>query len=197
MTPDEHNFEEFVKTIRFDDQPSSEHRQRLEFQLLQRWENRQKETGYIEPAALYLKRLAIAAGILLASSVLFWTIDNLWISRPLAVHPDSKMIETILQQEQPSEAEKPHLLAQINHVWHLICRQDSEALVSILQTQETAYAIRCWAAKYLGQFGNEKTLELLNTAIETLHISDSNEPLVLAARTIRQRLEASEPNTPN
>lgn len=194
MTTDEHNFEEFIKTIRFDDQPTSEQRQRLELQILQRWENRQAEAEYVEPAALYLRRLAVAAGILLASSVLFWTIDHLWISSPLASHPDPKTVETILQQENPSESQKPHLLAQINHVWHLICSQDSEALVSILQTEETAYAIRCWAAKYLGQFGNRKTLELLNSTIEALQISDSNEPLVIAARTIRQRLEASEPN---
>jgi hypothetical protein len=198
MTSDETKFEQYLRTLRFDDQPDSQHRDRLETRLLDAYENRNEDAVYVEPVAIYLKRLALAAGILIACGVFFWTVDTVWISRDstLARHPDPKAVEKILQQENPTEAEKPHLLAQIDEVWKLIRRQDTEALVSILQTEETAYAIRRWTAKWLGELGNRETLKELETTIESMQLSDSNEPLVIAAQTIRQRVEPSEPNIP-
>lgn len=190
MSNDEKKFEEHVNSIRFDDEPSAAHRDTLEKQLLEAYDTQAESGDTIEPVSVYFRKLAIAAGFLVAAGILFWTIDSAFIGpkTPFAHHPEKETIQKIIEEENVTGAEKKKLIAQISDVWEMITNKDTDGLVAVLEAQDTAYAVRGWAAKCLGKFGNKKTLSSLQTAIEKLTITDPNNPLIIAADKIRQRL---------
>lgn len=191
MSNDEKKLEEYVDSIRFDDEPTAAGRDKLEKQLLEAYDNQQEVGGYVEPVSVYFRKLAVAAGFLVAAGVLFWAIDSAFIGpdkNHFAGHPEEETIQKIIEEENVSGSEKKKLIAQISDVWDMVTNKDTDGLVAVLETQDTAYAVRSWAAKYLGKFGNEKALSGLQATIEKLNISDPNNPLVMAADKIRQRL---------
>ena len=194
MSNDEKKFEDHVNSIRFDDEPNRVSRDKLEKQLLEAYDTQAEYGDYVEPVSVYFRKLAIAAGFLVAAGVLFLAIDSTFIGPkdPFAHHPEKETIQTIIEEENVSGSEKKKLVAQISDVWDKVTNKDTDGLVAVLETQDTAYAVRKWAAKYLGKFGNEKTLSGLQATIEKLNISDPNNPLVIAADKIRQRLGLSE-----
>ena len=198
MSNDEKKFEEHVNSIRFDDEPNAAHRDKLEKQLLEAYDTQAEYGGYVEPVSVYFRKLAVAAGFLVAAGVLFWAIDSMFIGpdkNQFVGHPEEKAIQQIIEEENVSGSEKKQLIAQISDVWEKVTDKDTDGLVAILETQGTAYAVRKWAAKYLGKFGNETTLSGLQATIEKLNISDPNNPLIIAADKIRQRLGLSEEET--
>ena len=195
MSNDEKKFEEHVNSIRFDDEPTAASRDKLEKQLLEAYDTQAEYGGYVEPVSVYFRKLAVAAGFLVAAGVLFWAIDSAFIGPDknyFAGHPEEKAIQKIIEEEKVSGTEKKQLVAQISDVWEKVTNKDTDGLVAVLETRDTAYAVRKWAAKYLGKFGNEATLSGLQATIEKLNISDPNNPLVIAADKIRQRLGLSE-----
>lgn len=198
MSNDERKFGEYVDSVRFDDAPDAAHRDLLEKKLLDAWETEQEYDGYEEPVAVYFRKLAIAAGFLIAAGVLFWAIDAAFISRnPVADLPDQPGIQAIIEQENVSGVEKKKLLTQIRDVGTLIEQEDTDGLVAVLKTSDVAYTVRTWAAKWLGRFGNENTLAAIEAKIQSMQISDPQHPLMMAAETIRERLGLSEPNMPS
>jgi hypothetical protein len=196
MSNDEQKFEQYVDSLRFDDAPSAAHRDKLEKQLLDAYDTQAEYGDYVEPVAVYFRKLAIAAGFLIVAGVLFWAIDKTFISRDsIAQLPDQEGIQKILESENATGTEKKKLLTQIHEVGTLIDKQDTEQLVTVVKTQDFAYAVRTWAAKWLGRFGNENTLASLEAKIHSMNITDPDDPLVIAAEKMRQRLQATEPNT--
>ena len=97
-----------------------------------------------------------------------------------------------LIEEEPTKADKKKLLARVKDIWLMIHNEDAEGLVSVMQSDDIARALRVWAAKYLGQFGDEGTLKLLDETIEQMQITDPNDPLKIAAQKIRKRLGKTE-----
>lgn len=187
MTNEEQKFEQYVNSLRFDDEPSQDHRDKLEKKLLEAYDYQQKYGGYVEPVSIYLRKIAIAAGFLIVCGALFWTIDTYYIgsSPPYANDPE---IKELLEQKDISGHEEKQLLARLNEIWEMIRSKDADALVSVLQSDEITGKVRLWAAKYLGQFGNQQTLTMLEQTIEQMHITDPNHPLMIAAQKIRCRL---------
>ncbi|MEN8126704.1 MAG: hypothetical protein ABFR90_02745 [Planctomycetota bacterium] len=200
MSNGENKFEHYVHSLRFDDEPSKDHQDKLEKQLLEVYDNRQKYGGHVEPVAVYMRKLAIAAGFLIVCGVLFWGIDKLIITEPhpdfIANHPDRAKLEKIIKDEQATGTEKKNLIATMSDIWDMVGNEDTDALVSILQTDDIARSIRTWAAEYLGRFGNDQTLTMLDSAILKLDATDPNDPLKIAASEIRKRLNRPEPQTP-
>lgn len=196
MNNQEKKFQEFVESIQFDDQPSQAHREKLKKQLLEAYDHEQKYGDYVEPVSLYLRKLAVAASFLIACGLLFWGIDSMFIGEQnyVARHPDKEAIEKIIEAENATGEEKKQLLAQIKDIWTMISDQDTDALVSVLETDETAYAVRRWAARYLGKFGGEDTLNVLDATIDHMGITDPENPLVIAADKIRSRLGLPKPD---
>lgn len=198
---EEKKFEQYVNSLRFDDTPSTEHRDKLEKQLLEAYDQRQESGDSVEPVSLYLRKLSIAAGFLIACGVLFWGIDNVFITRPhpdfIANHPERAKLERIIEEEQVEGIEKKNLIATMSEVWKMIRNQDADGLVSILSSDEIARSVRTWAAEHLGQFGNQQTLDILNGAILKLGITDPNDPLKVAASEIRNRLNLREAESPD
>jgi hypothetical protein len=195
MNEEEKKLEAFVNTIRFDDEPSAAHRDKLEKELLEAYDYEQKYGDYQEPVSVYFRKFAIAAGFLIVCGVLFWAIDSAVISPEeqfLAQNPHKEEIEQILVTEDVKGIEKKNLIAQFSEVWDMITDQDAESLVSVLQTSDVSYRVRVWGAKYLGKFGGEDTLVSLEEAIGQLHIDDPNDPLKIAAAKIRKRLNLPE-----
>lgn len=189
MNNDEQKFEQYVDSIRFDDEPRAEHRDKLEKQVLEAYDTQAEYGGYEEPVAVYFRKLAIAACFLIGAGVLFWAIDSMFITpEPFAHHPEKEAIQEIIEEENVTGAEKKKLVAQIQDLWTLISNHDTDELVSALNTSDIAYNVRTWAAGYLGKFGNEKTLAAIESKIHSLNITDPNNPLVIAAHQIRQRL---------
>ncbi len=196
MSNDEKKFEQYVDSIRFDDQPNAAHRDKLEKQLLDAYDTQQEYGDYVEPVSVYFRKLAVAAGFLVVAGVLFWAIDSAFITPvqdPFAGHPEEETIQKIFEEENVSGAEKKKLVAQISDVWKMITDKDTDRLMAVLEMQDTAYTVRIWAAKYLGKFGDKKTLSNLEAAIEKLNISDPNNPLVVTADSIRQKLGIPKP----
>lgn len=200
MNNDETKFERYVDSLRFDDEPSAAHREKLEKQLLEAYDTEAEYGDTIEPVSLYFRKLAIAASFLIGAGVIFWAIDSAFISRdPLAQLPDQQGIQKILEAENATGAEKKELLTQILDVGTLIDNQDMDSLVTILKKPDLAYTVRMWAAKWLGKFGNENTLSAIEAKIQSLNITNPQDPLVIAADKIRQRLclPESGPTSPN
>ncbi len=195
MSNEEKKFQNFVESIRFDDSPSEAHREKLEKQLLQAYDYEQKYGDYVEPVSIYVRKLAIAASFLIVCGLLFWGIDSMFIGEQgyVAQHPEKEAIEQIIEAENVTGQEKKQLVAQIKDIWDMISNQDTDALVSVLETDETAYAVRKWAAKYLGKFGGEDTLAVLDATIDHLGVTDPENPLVIAADKIRSRLGLPKP----
>lgn len=200
MSNDEKKFEDYVHSLRFDDAPSQDHQDKLEKQLLEAYDQRQESGDSVEPVSLYLRKLSIAAGFLIACGVLFWGIDKAFITRPhpdfIANHPERDTLEQIIEDEQVTGAEKKNLIAEMNDIWKMIRSQDSNTLVSVLGSDDIARSVRAWAAGHLGQFGNQKTLDMLDGAILKLGVTDPNDPLKIAASEIRNRLNLPESQTP-
>lgn len=196
MNEEEKQLEAFVNTLRFDDAPDHGHRDKLEKELLEAYDYEQKYGDYEEPVSIYFRKFAIAAGFLIICGVMFWAIDSTMITHEpdyLADHPKKEEIKQILVEEEVTGVEKKHMLAQIKDVWQMIADQDSDSLVSVLETSDVAYNIRAWAAKYLGKFGSAETLASLEHAITAMGIDDPNDPLKMAASKIRKRLNMPEP----
>ena len=196
MSNEEKNFQEFVNSIRFEDEPSQAYREKLEKQVLEVYDHEQKYGDYVEPVSLYFRKLAIAASFLIVCGLLFWGIDTMFMSEPdyVAQHPEKEAIEQMIETENATGVEKEQLLTQIKDVWKMICDQDADSLVSVLETDDTAYAVRKWAAKYLGKFGKEDTLAVLDATITHMGITDPENPLVIAADKIRSRLGLPKPS---
>lgn len=191
MSDEEKKFQQYVDSLRFDDAPSKEHQDKLEKRLLEAYDYQQKYGNHVEPVAVYLRKLAIAAGFLIVCGVLFWGIDKAFITKEtdfIAQHPDKEILEEIIVEEQATGDEKSHLIAKMSDIWDMIRDQDADALVSVLQSDNVARKVRTWAASYLGQFGTERTLAMLEDAIGRLEIADPNDPIRIAASKIRARL---------
>ena len=194
MSNDEKKFEQYVDSIRFDDEPNATHRDKLEKQLLEAYDTQAEYGDYVEPVSVYFRKLAFAAGFLVVAGVLFWAIDSAFISRdPLANLPDKQGIQEIIETENATGAEKKKLLTQIYDVGTLIDNQDTDGLVAVLKTPDTASTVRRWAAKWLGKLGTENTLDMIEAKIQNLNITDPQDPLVIAAESIRQRLGLPKP----
>jgi hypothetical protein len=196
MTDDEKKFEHYVHSLRFDDAPSTDHQDKLEKQLLEAYDQRQGSGDGVEPVSLYLRKLSIAAGFLIAAGVLFWGIDNVFITRPhpdfIANHPERDTLEQIIENEQVTGTEKKNLIAEMSDIWKMIRNQNADGLVSVLGSDDIARSVRAWAAGHLGQFGNQRTLDMLDSTILKLGVTDPNDPLKIAASEIRKRLNLPE-----
>ncbi len=194
MSNDEKKFEQYVDSIRFDDEPREGHREQLEQELFDAYDNRDRYADSDEPTSVYFRKLAIAAGFLIVVGALFWTIDSAFISRdPFAYHPDKEVIRQILEEENVTGTEKQQLIAKIRTAWTMICNQDANGLTTIVKSPNTAAAVRKWAAGYLARFGDKDSLLKLEETIEKLGITDPNDPRVIAAESIRQRLGLPKP----
>lgn len=195
MNNDEQKFEQFIDSIRFDDEPSAAHREKLERKLMQAYDNQLETEGYEEPVALYFRKLAIAASFLIGAGVLFWAIDATFIRQdPFAHHPQKETIRAIIEEEAVSGTEKKQLVAQIRDVWSLISERNQDGLVAVLNASDIAYTVRTWAAGCLAKFGDAETLTIIETKIHELNISDPNNPLIIAAEKIRNRLDTAKPD---
>jgi hypothetical protein len=201
MTNEEQKFEHYVNSLRFDDAPSRDHQDKLEKQLLEAYDQRQPAGDLVEPVSLYMRKLAMAAGFLIAAGVLFWGIDKVIITQPhpdfIANHPERDTLEQIIENEQVTGAEKKNLIAEMSDIWKMIRNQDSDSLVSVLGSDSIARSVRVWAADHLGQFGNKDTLDMLDSAILKLGVTDPNDPLNVAASQIRKRLNLPQSQTPS
>lgn len=197
MSNEEKKFEHYVNSLRFDDAPSQEHQDKLEKQLLEAYDQRQPAGDTVEPVSLYMRKLSIAAGFLIACGILFWGIDKVFITRPhpdfIANHPERDTLEQIIENEQATGAEKKNLIAEMSDIWKMIRNEDADALVSVLGSDSIARSVRTWAAEHLAQFGNQDTLDMLDSAILNLGVTDPNDPLKIAASEIRKRLNLPEP----
>jgi len=201
MTDEEKKFEQYVNSLRFEDAPSKEHQDKLEKQLLEAYNQRQPAgDDSVEPVSLYLRKLSIAAGFLIACGVLFWGIDKAFITRPhpdfIANHPERETLEKIIKDEQATGAAKKNLIAKMSDIWDMIKNKDSDALVSVLGSDNVARSLRTWAAEHLGRFGNKQTLDMLDNTILKLGVTDPNDPLNVAASQIRKRLKLPEAESP-
>ena len=191
MSNDEKKFEQYVDSVRFDDEPQAAHRDQLEQDLLDAYDHRDRYADSVEPTRVYFQKLAIAAGFLIVVGTLFWTIDSAFISRdpdPFAYHPDKEAIEQILKAENVSGQEEQQLVALILNTWTMISDEDTHGLTSIVKSPDTAGSVRKWAGVYLGKFGNEESLKHIEETIDELGITDPDDPLVMAADSIRHRL---------
>jgi hypothetical protein len=198
MTKNENKFEQYVNSLGFDDAPSKEHQDKLEKKVLEAYDYQKKYGDHVEPVAIYLRKLSIAAGFLIICGVLFWAVDKVFITQEtdfIANHPDKEILQEIIEDEQASGAEKMSLIARMSDIWDMITNKEADALVSVLQTEDLARTVRTWAATYLGKFGTVDTLAMLEDVISRLGISDPNDPLKIAAATIRERLNSEEQQT--
>jgi hypothetical protein len=196
MNNDEQKFDHFIDSLRFDDEPSAAHREKLERKLMQAYDNRLETEDYVEPVALYFRKLAIAASFLIGAGVLFWVIDASFIRQdPFARHPQKETIRAIIEEEAVTGTEKKQLVAQIGDVWSLISERNQDGLVAVLNASDIAYTVRTWAASCLAKFGDAETLAVIETKIHELNISDPNNPLIIAAEKIRNRLDAAKPDS--
>ena len=190
MSNTEDKFQQFVDSVRFEDEPSTAHRDKLEKQLLEAWDYEQKYGDYVEPVSIYLRKLAVAASFLIVCGLLFYGIETLFIGEQsyVATHPEKAAIEQIIESENVSGVEKKQLVAQIKDVWTKITDKDTDALVAVVEADETAYALRKWAAKYVGKYGGQDTLNALEKAIDQMGITSADNPLMIATEAIRDRL---------
>ncbi|MHC4551982.1 MAG: hypothetical protein ACYSUT_04335 [Planctomycetota bacterium] len=190
MNNEEQKFQQFVDSVRFEDAPNEAHRDKLEKQVLETWDHEQKYGDYVEPVSLYVRKLAIAASFLVVCGLLFYGIESMFIGEQnyVAHHPEKEAIEQIIESEAATGAEKKQLVAQIKDVWNKISARDTDALVAVVEADETAYALRKWAAKYVGKYGGTETLNALESAIEQMDITNPDNPLMIAADAIRDRL---------
>lgn len=187
---DEEKFQCFIDSVKFDDEPRTEHRNCLEEQLLAEYDAADPVPYEPEPMAIYLRKLAVAAGFLLVCGLTFWVVDTAWLQNPdLTYHPDPQIVRRILEAENPTEAEKHHLMAQINEVWRMICEHDTQGLVTTIQSPDIAGTVRQWAAEELGEMGDKKTLEELKSIEEKDPAIDPDSPLNTAVEELQQRLE--------
>lgn len=197
MNNEEQKLEAYVNSIQFDDAPRAEHRERLEKRVMQAYETKTKYGDYQEPVAVYMRKLAFAAGFLIVCGLLFWTLDKAVITdnEPdfIAKHPDKEQLKKIIKEENATGVEKKELVARMKDIWEMVKSKDTDALVSVLQTDDFAYNLRLWAAKYLGQLGNQQTLTLLENTIDKMAIDDPNDPLKIAATKIRKKLNLPDP----
>lgn len=200
MTKEENQFHQYVDSLRFDDEPSKDHQDKLEKQLLEAYDHQRKYGSYVEPVSIYLRKLAAAAGFLIICGILFWGIDRTFITTEpdfIANHPERDVLEHIIKEEQVIGKEKKNLIAQMKNLWDLIYTQNTEELVAVLQSEDITHTLQDWAAKHLGQLGDQKTLIQLEQSIQDLNIDDPYNPLMTAAQTIRERLDQPDPNKPN
>lgn len=187
---EEEKFQHFVDSVRFDDEPSAEHRDRLEEKLLGEYDAAEPVSYEPEPLKIYLRKLAVAAGFLIVCGLTFWMVDTAWLRNPdLTYKPDPQIVKRILEAENPTEAEKQTLMAQINMVWKMIRDRDTQGLVTTVRSGNVAASVRQWAAEHLGQMGDEQTLEKLEESIDEEQVTNPDDPLNIAADDIRQRLE--------
>ena len=200
MTNEEQKFEQYVNSLRFDDAPSQEHQDKLEQQLLEAYDQRQPAGDSVDPVSLYLRKLSMAAGFLIAAGLLFWGIDKTFITRPhpdfIANHPERDTLEQIIEDEQATGVEKKNLIARMSDIWTMIHNKNTDGLVSVISSDNTGRSLRLWAAEHLAKFGNEDTLDVLENTITKLNITDPNDPLKVAASEIRKRLNLPELQAP-
>lgn len=194
MNNEEEKFKQFVDSVRFDDETNEVHRDKLEKQVLEAWDHEQKYGDYVEPVSVYVRKLAVAASFLVVCGLLFYGIELLFIGEQsyVATHPEKKAIEQIIESEHATGAEKKQLVAQIKDVWNMISDKDTDALVAVVEADEASYALRKWAAKYVGKYGGPETYNTLQSAIDRLGITNPDNPLVIAAEAIHQRLGTAE-----
>ncbi|HDS84740.1 MAG TPA: hypothetical protein ENN97_06050 [Phycisphaerales bacterium] len=191
MTHFDNEFQKFVDSLRFDDTPSETHRLQLEEKLMEAWDSRSRQETDTPPSGLfYLKRVALAAGFVLAAAVLFvWFDESGQAPHTQPAHrPDPQMIEQILNRESASPAEREQLLAKIQQVWRLIADEDVQALTTVVLDGQTAESIRLWAGQTVVELGSERTLGILEKYIEVNALRDPDDPVVQTASHLRRRL---------
>lgn len=197
MTQFEKTFEKIVNAVRFDDTPSETHRRQLEEQLLEVYDKSSQEAPAAYASLFYLKRVAMAAGFVIAAGLLVWFFDGEGLSPHIypAHAPDAQTVEHILNQENATGERRQALLAEIQQTWKLIAAEDVEGLTAVVLDPNAAESLRNWAGRYLAALGTEETLGILEKHIEVRGLADTDDPVVLTATGLRWFLENS-PNTP-
>ncbi len=191
MTQFDREFEKFVDSLRFDDTPSETHRRQLEKKLMEVWDRRFQDEPETAPSGLfYLKRIALAAGFVLAAAVLFVWFDESGQAphTQLAHRPDPQIIEQILNRQSASPTEREQLLAEIQEVWKLIVDEDVQALTTVVLDSHRAESIRLWAGHTVAELGSEQTLAILEQYIEVNTLRNPDDPVVQTASQLRRRL---------
>lgn len=196
MTTFENEFEKTVNAVRFDDTPRQTHRRQLEEQLLEAYDQRSQQSETSLSGSFYLRRIAVAAGFVIAAGLLVWCFNDSGSTpngQP-AHTPDPQTIERILRQEKASGAQRQTLLSEIQQVWKLIAAQDITGLTAVVLDDQAAPSVRNWAGESVASFGNEETLGKLEKHCEVHALSDPDDPVVHTARQLRKRLEPSPQN---
>jgi hypothetical protein len=197
MTQFENNFKQIVDAVHFDDTPSENHRRQLEEKLLAVYDLRQNAAPAL-PAVFYLRKVAIAAGIIIGVAILFRFFDGQGLSpHSYPAHaPDAQTVEHILNQENVTEAERPAILAEIQQTWKLINEADVEGLTAVVLNTKLPESLRNWAGRYLASFGSEETLGILEKYIEMYNLENTDDPVVLAATGLKWFLDNSRNTQP-
>lgn len=195
MTHFENEFEGVVKSVRFDDTPSETHRRQLEERVLEAWDRR-PQTEPAPSGVFYLKRAAIAAGFVVAAGLLymFWDGDGVVTNGHPAHTPDPQRVEQIYRQENASGAQKLALQREIQEVWKLIAAEDTESLSAVVMDGQATLSVRQWAGETVAKLGDAQTLGALEKHIETQGLTDEEDPAVLTAARLRERLETKRDN---
>ena len=187
MSNDEKKLEQHINSIRFDDEPSAAHRDKLEKRLLETYDTQTEYGDYVEPVSVYFRKLAVAAGFLIAAGVLFWAVDSTFISRgPTAELPGKQGAQQIDNDQNAVGTEEKNRLAQLQaeRIMSTVPDPATIGMMTVMKTPGAASAIHRWTAKWLGKFGDKKTIE---AKIQTLNITDPQNPLVITAESIRQQ----------
>lgn len=196
MTTFENEFKKTVNAVRFDDTPRQMHRQQLEQQLLETYDQRSQQPAVSLSGFFYLRRAAIAAGFVIAAGLLVWCFnDSGSTSNGQPAHtPDPRTIERILTQAKVSGAQRQALLSEIQQVWKLIATQDLSGLTAVVLDEQAALSLRNWAGESVVSLGTEETLGKLEKHCEVHALSDPDDPVVHAAQQLRKRLETPPQN---
>lgn len=187
----ENEFETLVRSIRFDDTPSETHRRQLEEQLLAAYDGRACPDA-VRPGCFYVKRLAIAAGFLVAAGLLFLVFDETGPGpngHP-AHAPDARTVEDILRREKAAGTPRQDVLAEIQQAWTLIAAEDVAGLTGVVLDDAASHSVRLWAGEALAKLGDAQTLGVLERHIAALGLTEAEDPVVFTADRLRHRLDA-------
>ena len=193
MTKFDTEFENIVNSIQFDDMPSETHRRQLEQRLVAAYDKRSQQGGHMPPSGVfYIKRVAVAAGFVLAAGLLYYLLDDLGpapLTQP-AYMPDAHTVDRLLRQESVTDANRQALLQEIQQVWPLVAAGDVQALTAVIMDARTADSIRLWAADTVVERGTAAMLERLEKHIEAHALTEPDDPVVQTAHRLRQRIAA-------
>ena len=199
MVKKDQNFEDFISSVKFDDKPDNDHKAALEKKLLDAYDNRANiKICYKTPEVdvktqTYLFRIGLAASFILIAALLALMVNS--IIKPkesahqiAATQTQQKTIDVIYENEKKDGTTKTQITDQLKKVWALAHTEDANGLISLMTSNNIAAGVKRYASKYVAEFGNEQTLATLNSYIELNSLTDPNDPLVVAARKLREKL---------